>query len=147
MLKKPKEQAQQGARELFKKSWIGIKKRNRIHVNCPEVQQQRVSIARALALNPKILFFDEPTSALDPELTGEILKIIQDLAKEGRTMVVVTHEMSFARDVADRVIFMDGGYIVEEGKPDDVINHPQKERTKAFLERFRSLRSHGFRTR
>ena len=102
-------------------------------------QQQRVSIARALALNPKILFFDEPTSALDPELTGEILKIIQDLAKEGRTMVVVTHEMSFARDVADRVIFMDGGYIVEEGKPDDVINHPQKERTKAFLERFTSL--------
>ena len=100
---------------------------------------QRVSIARALALNPKILFFDEPTSALDPELTGEILKIIQDLAKEGRTMVVVTHEMSFARDVADRVIFMDGGYIVEEGKPDDVINHPQKERTKAFLERFTSL--------
>ena len=76
-----------------------------------------------------------------PELTGEILKIIQDLAKEGRTMVVVTHEMSFARDVADRVIFMDGGYIVEEGKPDDVINHPQKERTKAFLERFTSLRS------
>ncbi len=87
-------------------------------MKCPGGQQQRVSIARALALNPKILFFDEPTSALDPELTGEILKIIQDLAKEGRTMVVVTHEMSFARDVADRVIFMDGGYIVEEGKPD-----------------------------
>ena len=99
-------------------------------------QQQRVSIARALALNPKILFFEEPTSALDPELTGEILKVIRSLAAEHMTMVIVTHEIAFARDVADRVLFMDGGYIVEEGTPDEVINHPQNERTRAFLSRF-----------
>ncbi|OJU12812.1 MAG: glutamine ABC transporter ATP-binding protein [Clostridiales bacterium 43-6] len=99
-------------------------------------QQQRVSIARALALNPKILFFDEPTSALDPELTGEILKVIKELAKENMTMVIVTHEMSFARDVADKVIFMDDGYIVEEGDPREVINNPKSERTKQFLKRF-----------
>lgn len=99
-------------------------------------QQQRVSIARALALNPKVLFFDEPTSALDPELTGEILKVIRDLATEQMTMVIVTHEMSFARDVADHIIFMDGGVIVEEGPPGAVINHPQNERTRAFLSRF-----------
>ena len=99
-------------------------------------QQQRVSIARALAMKPKILFFDEPTSALDPELTGEILKVIKDLAAEHMTMVIVTHEMSFARDVSDHIIFMDGGVIVEEGEPEQVINHPQQERTKAFLSRF-----------
>ena len=100
-------------------------------------QQQRVSIARALAMNPRILFFDEPTSALDPELTGEILKVINDLAAEHMTMVIVTHEMSFARDVSDHIIFMDGGVIVEEGTPDDVINNPKQERTKLFLSRFR----------
>ncbi|NLB77797.1 MAG: amino acid ABC transporter ATP-binding protein, partial [Clostridiaceae bacterium] len=99
-------------------------------------QQQRVSIARALALNPKILFFDEPTSALDPELTGEILKVIRDLAQEHMTMVIVTHEMSFARDVADHIIFMDDGVIVEQGSPEQVINNPQNERTKMFLSRF-----------
>lgn len=99
-------------------------------------QQQRVSIARALMNNPKVLFFDEPTSALDPELTGEILKVIKDLAAEHMTMVIVTHEMSFARDVSDHIIFMDGGVIVEEGEPEQVINHPQQERTKAFLSRF-----------
>ena len=99
-------------------------------------QQQRVSIARALAMKPRILFFDEPTSALDPELTGEILKVIQDLAAEHMTMVVVTHEMAFARDVSDHIIFMDGGVIVEEGKPEDVITHPAQERTQAFLRRF-----------
>jgi len=99
-------------------------------------QQQRVSIARALALNPKVLFFDEPTSAIDPELTGEILKVIKDLAAEKMTMVIVTHEMSFARDVANHIIFMDGGIIVEEGLPDEVINNPKNERTKAFLSRF-----------
>ncbi len=99
-------------------------------------QQQRVAIARALAMKPHILFFDEPTSALDPELTGEILKVIRQLAKEKMTMVIVTHEMEFARDVADRVIFMDGGYIVEEGDPHDVIEHPKEERTKQFLARF-----------
>ena len=100
-------------------------------------QQQRVSIARALAMNPKILFFDEPTSALDPELTGEILKVINDLAAEHMTMVIVTHEMSFARDVSDHIIFMDGGVIVEEGSPQEVINDPKQERTKLFLSRFR----------
>lgn len=99
-------------------------------------QQQRVSIARALALNPQILFFDEPTSALDPELTGEILKVIKELAKEKMTMVIVTHEMAFARDVADHIIFMDGGVIVEEGKPEEVFGNTQSERTKQFLQRF-----------
>ena len=99
-------------------------------------QQQRVAIARALAMDPQILFFDEPTSALDPELTGEILKVIRSLAEENMTMVIVTHEMAFARDVADRVIFVDGGVIVEEGDPKEVINHPKEERTKQFLSRF-----------
>lgn len=98
-------------------------------------QQQRVSIARALSLDPEILFFDEPTSALDPELTGEILKVIRSLAAEHMTMVIVTHEMLFARDVADRVLFMDGGVIVEEGSADEVISRPRHERTKAFLSR------------
>ena len=101
-------------------------------------QQQRVSIARALAMKPQILFFDEPTSALDPELTGEILKVIKSLAAEHMTMVIVTHEMAFARDVADHVIFMDGGVIVEEGRPADVISNPKNERTQAFLSRFQS---------
>ena len=99
-------------------------------------QQQRVAIARALAMDPQILFFDEPTSALDPELTGEILKVIRSLAEENMTMVIVTHEMAFARDVADRVIFMDGGVIVEQGDPKEVINNPKEERTKQFLSRF-----------
>ena len=99
-------------------------------------QQQRVAIARALAMDPEILFFDEPTSALDPELTGEILKVIRQLADEHMTMVIVTHEMSFARDVADRVIFMDGGIIVEQGDPKEVINNPKEERTRQFLSRF-----------
>ena len=99
-------------------------------------QQQRVSIARALAMNPDILFFDEPTSALDPELTGEILKVIKSLAAEHMTMVIVTHEMAFARDVSDHIIFMDDGHIVEQGTPEEVICNPQQERTKAFLNRF-----------
>ena len=96
-------------------------------------EQQRVSIARALAMGPKMLFFDEPTSALDPELTGDILRVIQSLAKEKMTMLIVTHEMAFARSVADRVIFMAGGVIVEQGKPEDVIDNPQNERTRSFL--------------
>ena len=99
-------------------------------------QQQRVSIARALAMRPKILFFDEPTSALDPELTGEILKVIRALAAEHMTMVIVTHEMAFARDVSDHVIFMDGGVIVEQGNPTDIINSPTQDRTIQFLSRF-----------
>lgn len=96
-------------------------------------QQQRVSISRALALNPKILFFDEPTSALDPELTGEILKVIRSLAQKHMTMIIVTHEIEFARNVADRVIFMDEGVVAEDGKPDDVILHPKNKRTQEFL--------------
>lgn len=99
-------------------------------------QQQRVSIARALALNPEMLFFDEPTSALDPELTGEILKVIRELAADGMTMVIVTHEMAFARDVADHVIFMEGGLIVEEGTPEQLFGNTSNERTKQFLQRY-----------
>ena len=99
-------------------------------------QQQRVAIARALALKPDILCFDEPTSALDPELTGEVLKVIRGLADQKTTMIIVTHEMAFARDVADEIIFMDDGYIVEQGKARDVIEHPQEERTKQFLSRY-----------
>ena len=99
-------------------------------------QQQRVAIARALALKPDILCFDEPTSALDPELTGEVLKVIKSLAEEKTTMVIVTHEMAFARDVADTVIFMDGGVIVEQGDAKQVIENPQEERTRQFLSRF-----------
>ncbi len=100
-------------------------------------QQQRVSIARALALNPKVLFFDEPTSALDPELTGEILKVIKDLAAQHMTMVIVTHEIEFAKNVSDRIIFMSDGYIAEEGTPEEVIDNPKNERTQAFLSGFK----------
>ena len=99
-------------------------------------QQQRVAIARALALKPDILCFDEPTSALDPELTGEVLKVIRGLAEQKTTMIIVTHEMAFARDVADQIIFMDGGVIVEQGAPGDVIDNPKEERTKQFLTRY-----------
>lgn len=96
-------------------------------------QKQRVAIARALEMNPDIMLFDEPTSALDPEMVGEVLAVMKELAKEGMTMVVVTHEIGFAREVASRVIFMEGGYIVEEGTPDEVINHPKEQRTIDFL--------------
>ena len=102
-------------------------------------QQQRVAIARALALKPKMLFFDEPTSALDPELTAEILKVLKELAAEKMTMVIVTHEIGFARSVSDRVIFMDGGVIVEEGKPEDVIDNPKTDRAKAFLKKMQEM--------
>ncbi len=100
-------------------------------------QQQRVAIARALAMNPKMLFFDEPTSALDPELTSEILKVLRSLAEMKVTMVIVTHEIEFARNVSDRVIFMDEGYIVEQGKPEDVIDNPKNDRVKAFLNKLK----------
>lgn len=99
-------------------------------------QQQRVAIARALALKPDILCFDKPTSALDPELTGEVLKVIRSLAEQNTTMIIVTHEMAFARDVADQVIFMDGGVIVEQGDLHEVIDDPKEERTKQFLTRY-----------
>ncbi|MBE6065877.1 amino acid ABC transporter ATP-binding protein [Clostridium cochlearium] len=98
-------------------------------------QKQRVAIARALAMEPEIMLFDEPTSALDPELVGEVLSVMKDLAKEGMTMVVVTHEMSFAKDVGDRVIFMDGGKIVEQGPPEEMFTNPKEERTKEFLKK------------
>jgi polar amino acid transport system ATP-binding protein len=100
-------------------------------------QQQRVAIARALAMEPKLMLFDEPTSALDPELVGEVLAVMRELAGAGMTMIVVTHEMGFAREVADRVVFMDGGVVVEEGAPRDVINNPQHQRTQSFLRRMR----------
>lgn len=96
-------------------------------------QKQRVAIARALAMEPKVMLFDEPTSALDPEMVGEVLEVMKQLAQEGMTMVVVTHEMGFAREVGDRVVFMDGGYIVEENTPQELFDHPQHERTKSFL--------------
>jgi polar amino acid transport system ATP-binding protein len=101
-------------------------------------QQQRVAIARALAMDPKLMLFDEPTSALDPELVGEVLAVMRELAQGGMTMIVVTHEMGFAREVADKVVFMDAGVVVEQGEPDDVINNPQHERTKSFLSRIKS---------
>ena len=99
-------------------------------------QQQRGAIARALAMEPEILFFDEPTSALDPELTGEVLKVIRQLAQSAMTMVIVTHEMAFARAVSHRVLFLDEGVIVEEGKPEQLFTHPQKERTRRFLQHY-----------
>ena len=99
-------------------------------------QKQRVAIARALSMNPDAILFDEPTSALDPEMVGEVLKIMQDLAQEGLTMIVVTHEMEFARDVSHRVIFMDKGVIAEEGKPEDLFTNPKEDRTKEFLQRY-----------
>ena len=99
-------------------------------------QKQRIAIVRALAMKPKLMLFDEPTSALDPELTGEVLKVIRGLAEQHTTMIIVTHEMSFARDVADQVLFMDGGVVVEQGSPEAVFYHPQQERTKQFLDKF-----------
>ncbi len=133
--RKNKTEAEAKAMELLKK--VGLE--SKAHAK-PDMlsggQQQRVAIARALAMEPAALLFDEPTSALDPELVGEVLNVMRDLAKDGMTMVVVTHEMAFARDVADRVIFMADGYVVEEGTPEEVFGNPKEERTKAFLSRF-----------
>ena len=113
---------------------VGLaEKANEYPRNLSGGQQQRVAIARALAMDPEVMLFDEPTSALDPEMVGEVLDVMKSLAKDGMTMIVVTHEMGFAKEVADKVIFMDGGYIVEQGTPDDVLNHPQMDRTKDFL--------------
>ena len=135
VLGKSDEEARATAMELLKKMNLETKALS-YPCELSGGQQQRVSIARALALKPEVLFFDEPTSALDPELTGEILAVIRELAQEKMTMVVVTHEMAFARDTSDHLIFMDGGVIVEQGNPQEVINHPKEERTKAFLRRF-----------
>ena len=130
-----KGEAQQRARKLLEKMGLSDKE-NAYPCELSGGQQQRVAIARALAMDPEILFFDEPTSALDPELTGEILKVIRDLAEEHMTMVIVTHEMSFAQDVADRVIFMADGVIVEEGTPEEVMVNTREERTRQFLGRY-----------
>jgi len=136
VLKQEKSQAEHNAIDLLDK--MGLSGKEKAYpCELSGGQQQRVSIARALALKPQILFFDEPTSALDPELTGEILKVIKELAKEKMTMVIVTHEMAFARDVANHVIFMDEGVIVEEGSPDELFGNTQNERTKQFLSRFK----------
>ena len=131
--KRDKAEVTAEARELLKK--VGLENKEDSYPGQLSGQQQRVAIARALAMNPKMLFFDEPTSALDPEITAGILKLLRELANEKMTMVIVTHEIDFARNVADRVIFMDGGVIVEEGKPQDVIDNPKSERTKAFLQK------------
>ncbi|ALC91758.1 peptide ABC transporter ATP-binding protein [Bacillus sp. FJAT-18017] len=130
--KTPKKEAEKLALELLEKVGV-LEKADNYPEQLSGGQQQRVAIARALAMRPKIMLFDEPTSALDPEMVKEVLDVMRQLAKEGMTMVVVTHEMGFAREVADRVVFMDGGYIVEQGKPEDLFGSPQHERTKAFL--------------
>ena len=130
--KADKKEAEKKAMELLTR--VGLaEKADQFPRNLSGGQQQRVAIARALAMDPEVMLFDEPTSALDPEMVGEVLDVMKALAKVGMTMIVVTHEMGFAKEVADRVIFMDGGYIVEQGTPDEVLNHPQMERTKDFL--------------
>ncbi|OBZ13589.1 MULTISPECIES: amino acid ABC transporter ATP-binding protein [Bacillales] len=129
-----KDEARKKSVELLEKVGLG----NKLDAYPSELsggQQQRVGIARALALNPEVILFDEPTSALDPELVGEVLGVIRKIAKEGITMIIVTHEMSFAQDVASHVVFMDGGVIVEEGNPSKIFNDPKEERTKQFLKR------------
>ena len=131
---KTKSEAKKFAMELLDK--VGMAdKANAMPSTLSGGQQQRVAIARALAMEPKALLFDEPTSALDPELVGDVLEVMKKLANEGMTMIVVTHEMGFARDVADRVIFMDNGNVVEEGKPEDIFTNPKEDRTRAFLNR------------
>ncbi|WP_254124673.1 amino acid ABC transporter ATP-binding protein [Neobacillus sp. 114] len=132
ILSKDKAEAEKKALELLNK--VGLKEKAGSYPGeLSGGQKQRVAIARALAMNPKIMLFDEPTSALDPEMVGDVLEVMKQLAKEGMTMVVVTHEMGFAREVGDRVIFMDGGYIVEENEPNQLFGNPQHDRTKAFL--------------
>jgi len=132
--KMSREEATKMAVNLLDK--VGLKDKKDVYPNTLSGgQKQRVAIARALEMNPKIMLFDEPTSALDPEMVGEVLKVMKDLAQEGMTMVVVTHEMNFARDVSDRVIFMDQGYIVEEGPPEEIFTAPTSDRCKEFLDK------------
>ena len=134
VLKRDKEEVMQEAKELLAK--IGLSDKGDYYpYQLSGGQQQRVAIARALAMKPKMLFFDEPTSALDPELTAEILKVMRELAAAKMTMLIVTHEIDFARSVSNHVVFMDGGVIVEQGKPEDVIDNPSNERTRAFLKK------------
>lgn len=130
--KEDKKQAEEKAMKLLAR--VGLaEKADQFPRNLSGGQQQRVAIARALAMDPEVMLFDEPTSALDPEMVGEVLDVMKDLAKEGMTMVVVTHEMGFAKEVASKVIFMDGGYIVEQGTPEEVLSNPKMERTQDFL--------------
>ena len=132
--KRPKQEGEKEARALLAK--MGLEgKEDAYPCELSGGQKQRVAIARALAMRPKMLYFDEPTSALDPEITAEILRVLKGLAAEKMTMVIVTHEIDFARAVSDRVIFMDGGKVVEEGRPEEVIDNPKNERTKAFLQK------------
>lgn len=132
VLKKSKAESEQIARELLKK--VGLQNKEQDYPDqLSGGQQQRVAIARALAMKPKVMLFDEPTSALDPEMVGEVLNVMSDLAHEGMTMVIVTHEMGFAREVGDRVLFLDDGYLVEEGTPVEIFERPKEERTKNFL--------------
>jgi polar amino acid transport system ATP-binding protein len=134
VLKRPRSEVEREALALLDK--VGVRdKADSFPHTLSGGQQQRVGIARALAMNPELLLFDEPTSALDPEMVGEVLEVMKDLAREGRTMVVVTHEMRFARDVADRIVFLDGGRVVETGAPADVLERPRTERAQRFLAR------------
>ena len=142
VLRRKKEDAAKRARALLEKMGLSDKARS-YPFELSGGQQQRVSIARALALDPDLLFFDEPTSALDPELTGDILKVIRNLAAEKMTMVIVTHEIPFAREVADRALFMDGGCFIEEGPAAELIDKPRLERTKAFLARLSRFQETG----
>lgn len=136
VLKKSRSDAEETAKFFLKK--VGMEKF--AHANSVQLsggQKQRVAIARALCMNPEILLFDEPTSALDPEMVGEILAVMKTLAQEGLTMIIVTHEMQFAKDVSTRIVFMDKGVIVEQGSPEELFDHPQHDRTKEFLHRYR----------
>lgn len=134
LLKTSKDEARREGMQLLEK--VGMEAKADVYPGTLSGgQQQRVAIARSLAMHPRVMLFDEPTSALDPELVGDVLKVMRQLADEGMTMAVVTHEMGFAHDVANRVIFMDGGYVVEDGSPDEIFTNPKNERTKAFLSR------------
>ena len=132
VLKRTREEAERIAREYIAKVGMSDYINAKPH-QLSGGQKQRIAIARALSMNPEVILFDEPTSALDPEMVGEVLEVMKNLAEAGYTMIVVTHEMGFAREVSDRVIFMDGGYIVEEGEPAEIFSNPKMERTKAFL--------------
>lgn len=134
VLKQNKDEAKEKALELLDK--VGLKAKADVYpTTLSGGQQQRVAIARSLAMNPEMMLFDEPTSALDPELVGEVLAVMRDLAKSGMTMATVTHEMTFAKDVADRVLFMDAGFVVEDSSPEEMFSNPKNERTKSFLSR------------
>ena len=134
VLGKTAEESEKTGLELLKR--VGLKdKKDAYPSSLSGGQKQRVAIARALAMNPEAMLFDEPTSALDPEMVGDVLEVMRDLAKKGMTMIIVTHEMGFAREVADRVIFMDEGYLIEEGSPENIFNNPKEERVREFLEK------------